>query len=54
MFVYQPTFSTLQVKKDKGIDYAISWKSKGIYGSCLFSQDTLFLFSSLFEYKIGI
>ena len=54
MFVYQSTFSALQIKKDKGIDYAISWKSKGVYGSSLFPQDTVFLFSSLFEYKIGI
>ena len=26
-FVYQPTFSTLQLQKEKGIDYILSWKS---------------------------
>ena len=30
MLVYQPAFSTLQLNKDKGIDYVISWKSKGV------------------------
>ena len=27
MFVYQPTFSTLQLQKEKGIDYILSSKS---------------------------
>ena len=30
MFVYQPKFSGLQLKKDKSIDYVISWKSEGL------------------------
>ena len=30
MFVYQPTFSTLQLYKDT--DHILSWKSKGLYG----------------------
>ena len=30
-FVYQPALSMLQLKKVKGIDYVISWKSKGVF-----------------------
>ena len=26
-FVYQPTFDTLELKKDKGTDYVLSWKT---------------------------
>ena len=33
MFVYQPIFDTLELKKDKGTDYVVSWKSKGVYTS---------------------
>ena len=53
-FVYQPTFSTLQFKKDKGIDYVISWKLKRVCNSTLFPQDIVFLHSiKLFRHKIG-
>ena len=38
MFVYQQTFSVLELKKEKGTEYFIGWKSKGVY----------------FKYKIGI
>ena len=31
MFIYQPAFDTPDLKKEKGIDYVISWKSKGVY-----------------------
>ena len=31
MFVYQPTFNVLELKKDKGTEYIIGWKSKGVY-----------------------
>ena len=34
-FVYQPNFDAVELKKDKGIDYVLSWKSKGIYNSKL-------------------
>ena len=34
-FVYQANFDTVKLKKDKGIDYVLSWKSKGIYNSKL-------------------
>ena len=30
MFVYQQTLDKLKFKKDKGTDYALSWKSKGV------------------------
>ena len=33
MFVYQTTLNTLELKKDKGTDYDLSWKSKGIHTS---------------------
>ena len=35
MFVHQPTFNTLELKEDKGTEYVISWKSKGVYTSKL-------------------
>ena len=31
MFVYQPTLHTLELKKEKGPDYAVSWKLEGVY-----------------------
>ena len=34
-FVYQLNFDAVELKKDKGIDYVLSWKSKGIYNSKL-------------------
>ena len=34
-FVYQPAISTLEIKEDNGTDYAIGWKSKGVYTSCV-------------------
>ena len=44
-FVYQPTLDTLELKKDKGIDYILSWKSNGVYNSKLKSLYTAFLYS---------
>ena len=32
-FVYQPKLDTLELKKDKDIDYVLSWKSKGVSNS---------------------
>ena len=32
---YQPTFDTLELKKDKGTDYVLSWKPKSVYNSKL-------------------
>ena len=30
MFVYRPTLDTLELKKDNGTNYVVSWKSKGL------------------------
>ena len=32
-YVYQTTFDTSELKKDKGTDYVLSWKSKGVFNS---------------------
>ena len=54
MFVCQATFSMLQLKKDKGIDHIIIWKSKGVYSSNIFTQDIVFFHNiNLLRYKIG-
>ena len=53
--VYQTTLDTLELKKDKGTDYALSWKSNGIYNSKLESLYTIFLHSiKRSGYKMGI
>ena len=53
MFVYQPTLDTLELKKDKGPDYVISPKSKGIYTSKLKPLYTAFFHSiKLSGYKM--
>ena len=55
MFVYQPTLGTLELKKDKSIDYVLSWKSKGVYTSELKPVYTAFLHSiKLCGYRMGI
>ena len=55
MAVYWPRFSTLQLLKDKGTDYGISWKSKRLCGSTLFPQYTHFFHSiKCFGHLIGI
>ena len=54
-FFYQPTFDTLQFKKDKGTDYILSWKLNGVYNTKLKSLYTAFLHSiKPSEYRIGI
>ena len=54
-FVYQPTLDALELKKDKGTDYVLSWKSKGVFNSKLKPLYTVFLNSiKLSEYRIGI
>ena len=35
MFAYQSTLNTLELKKDKGKDYVLSWKPKGVHTSKL-------------------
>ena len=52
MFVYQPT---LELKKDKGTDYVLSWKSKSTYNSKLKPLYTAFLQSiKVSGYSMGI
>ena len=54
-FVYQPTLDTLEIKKDKGTDYVLSWKSKGLYSSKLKPLYTAFLHSiKLSGHKMGV
>ena len=36
VFFHHPTFSSLQLQKDKGTDYILSCKSKGLYNCTLF------------------
>ena len=43
MFDYQPIFNMLELKKEKGADYIIDWKSKGMYTSKLKPLYTAFL-----------
>ena len=45
MFVYQPTLNTIGLKEDKGTDYFVGWKSKGIYTPKLRPLYTAFLHS---------
>ena len=53
--VYQPTLDILELKKDKGTDYVLRWKSKGVFNSKLKSLYTAFLHKiKLSEYRIGI
>ena len=35
MFTYWPRFNKLELKEDKGTDYILNWKSKGVYTSKL-------------------
>ena len=54
-FVYQPALDTLQLKKDKGTDYVLSCKSKGVFNSKLKLLYTAFLQrTKLFEHRIRI
>ena len=54
-FIYQPTLDTLELKKDKGTDHVLSWKSNGVYNSKLKPLYTAFLHSiKLSGYKMGI
>ena len=44
-FVYQPVLDTLKLKKDRGTEYILNWKSKGEYNSKLKPIYTTFLHS---------
>ena len=55
MFVYQPTLNKLELKKDKGFGYFLSWKSNGVYNSKLKLLHSAFVYSiKLSGYQIGI
>ena len=54
-FVYQPSLDASELNRDKGTDYVLSWKSKGVFNSKLKPYYTAFLRSIKFsEYRIGI
>ena len=54
MFVYKPTLDTLELKKDKGTDYVLSWKSEGVFTPKLKALYTAFLCSIKYSgYKLG-
>ena len=54
-FLYQITLDTLELKRDKGTDYVLSLKSKGIFNSKLRPLYSAFLNNiKLSEYRIGI
>ena len=56
IFVYQPTLDTLESKKkkDKGNDYVLSWKSKGVFNSKLKPLYTALVNSIILsDYRIG-
>ena len=53
MFIYQSTFSTLELKEYKITKYVISWKSKGVFVSTLAPLYTAFLHNiKLSAYRI--
>ena len=43
IFVYQPTFNTLDLKEENDSEYLIGWKSKGVYNCNLISLYPVFL-----------
>ena len=47
-FIYQSTLNTLELKKSKGTEYVIGWKSKVVYTSKLTPLYTHFLHSIKF------
>ena len=52
-FVYQPVLDTLELKKGKGTDYVLNWKSKEVFNSKLKPLYTEFLHSiKLSEYRM--
>ena len=55
MFVYQPTLDMLELKKDKGTNYVLSWKSEGVHTSKFQPLYAAFLHSmKLSGYRMGI
>ena len=55
MIIYQPTFNTFELNKDKGTDDVLNWKSKVAYTSKLKPMYTAFLHNiKLSRYRMGI
>lgn len=55
MFVYQPIFSKLRLKKDKDTSYILIFKSQKVYRSALSPQHLAFLHNmNLSGQRIGI
>ena len=55
MFVYQPTFNLLELKKYKGTDFVIGWKSKCLFESKLLPLRGTFLPNKKYlGYKIWV
>ena len=55
MFVYQPKLDMLELKKNKGIDYPLCWKAKGVHNSKLKPLYTAFLYGiKLSGYKMRL
>ena len=55
MFVYEPTFNTLDLQEGKGTNYIIVWKSKVLFKSKLLPLCGVLLPNiKPFRYKIGI
>ena len=54
-FVYQPALDALELKKHKGTDYFLSWKSKAVFNSKREPLNTAFLHRiKSSENRIGI
>ena len=53
-FVYPPTLDTLDLSKDKGMDYILSWKPNGVYTSKPKPLLLLSYITKLSGYRIGI
>ena len=55
MFVCQPLFSTLKLKRSKATDHVIGWNSRALFRSKRFWLDGAFSHNiKYFGYKIGI
>ena len=54
-YIYKSTLDTLELRKDKGIGYVLSWKSKGVCNSKLKQLYNAFLHNiKLSRYKVRI
>ena len=54
MFIYQPTFNMLDLKKGKDTDYIFSWKSKDLFKSKLLPLHRSFSSDIKIETKIAL